>query len=133
MPILNLTMAAQPDVQLTERAAALLMRHTEAILHKAPALTAIAIQYVPPQQWFVAGQTLAAQRKASFFLDIKVSDETNTAQQKAAYIDAVYRGMEDLLGPLHEVSYVHIDDARPAAWGWGGVTQQVRAVRKMAM
>lgn len=38
--------------------------------------------------------------------------------------------MADLLGPLHEVSYVHIDDARPAAWGYGGLTQQYRAVQK---
>jgi 4-oxalocrotonate tautomerase len=133
MPILNLTMSAEPDAQLTEQAAALLMRHTQGILRKAPELTAIAIQYVPVRQWFIDGKTLAAQDKASFFLDIKISDETNTAQEKAAYIDAVYHGMAELLGPLHEVSYVHIDDARPAAWGWGGVTQQVRAVRKMAM
>jgi 4-oxalocrotonate tautomerase len=41
--------------------------------------------------------------------------------------------MAALLGDLHEVSYVHIDDARPAAWGWGGVTQQVRAVKKLLM
>jgi 4-oxalocrotonate tautomerase len=133
MPSLNLTMSAEPDAQLTEQAAALLMRHTQGILRKAPELTAIAIQYVPVRQWFIDGKMLAAQDKASFFLDIKISDETNTAQEKAAYIDAVYHGMAELLGPLHEVSYVHIDDARPAAWGWGGVTQQVRAVRKMAM
>jgi 4-oxalocrotonate tautomerase len=126
-------MSAEPDAQLTEQAAALLMRHTQGILRKAPELTAIAIQYVPVRQWFIDGKMLAAQDKASFFLDIKISDETNTAQEKAAYIDAVYHGMAELLGPLHEVSYVHIDDARPAAWGWGGVTQQVRAVRKMAM
>lgn len=133
MPILNLTMSAEPDAQLTERAAALLMRHTQGILHKAPELTAIAIQYVPARQWFIGGVTVAAQHKATFFLDIKVTDETNTAQEKAAYIDAIYRGMAELLGPLHEVSYVHIDDARPAAWGWGGITQQVRAVKRMAM
>jgi 4-oxalocrotonate tautomerase len=128
-----MTIAAEADAQLTKQVAALLMRHTQGILHKAPELTAIAIQYAPRGQWFIGGETLERMDKASFFLDIKVSDETNTAQEKAAYIAAVYAGMAELLGPLHEVSYVHIDDARPAAWGWGGVTQQVRAVKRMAM
>lgn len=133
MPILNITVAGTPETVPAPRIAALLLRHTGEILHKAAALTAIAVQYRDRAHWYVGDASLAALGKASFFLDIKISDETNTAAEKAAYIDAVYRGMAELLGELHEVSYVHIDDARPAAWGWGGLTQQVRAVRKLLM
>jgi 4-oxalocrotonate tautomerase len=85
---------------------------------------------VPAQHWYIGAASLAQQEKASFFLDIKITDETNTAIEKAAYIKAVFEEMGALLGPLHNVSYVHIDDARPAAWGFCGLTQQYRAVLK---
>jgi 4-oxalocrotonate tautomerase len=133
MPILNITVSGTPSQVPPQRVSDILMQHTGAILHKAPALTAIAVHYTPREQWFVGGQSLAQLGKASFFFDIKISDETNTASEKAAYIAAVWKDLQDLLGELHEVSYIHIDDARPAAWGWGGLTQQFRAVQKMLM
>jgi len=133
MPILNITVSATPDRVPARAVSDILMQHTAAILKKAPALTAIAVHYTPREQWFIGGQTLAELGKASFFLDIKISDETNTAAEKADYIAAVYAGLSALLGEIHEVSYIHIDDARPAAWGWGGLTQQYRAVKKMLM
>jgi 4-oxalocrotonate tautomerase len=133
MPILNITVSGTPQQVPAQQVTQILMQHTGAILRKAPALTAIAVHYTPRDQWFIGGQSLAELGKASFFLDIKVSDETNTASEKSAYIAAVWSDMQELLGELHEVSYIHIDDARPAAWGWGGITQQVRAVQKMLM
>ena len=36
--------------------------------------------------------------------------------------------MGELLGPLHEESYVHTHDARADAYGFGGVTQEQRYV-----
>lgn len=133
MPILNITVSGTPEQVPAKKVTNILMKHTGEILHKAPALTAIAVHYTPREQWFVGGESLAELGKASFFFDIKVTDETNTANEKAAYIAAVYKDLQELLGELHEVSYIHIDDARPAAWGWGGLTQQFRAVQKMLM
>jgi 4-oxalocrotonate tautomerase len=130
MPILNITLSTAPSVEQSQRVAATLLRLTGSILHKAEALTAIAISHVPAQHWHIGAASLSQLEKASFFLDIKITDETNTATEKAAYIKAVFEEMGALLGPLHEVSYAHIDDARPAAWGFGGLTQQYRAVLK---
>ncbi|MGW8390530.1 tautomerase family protein [Pseudoduganella sp. HUAS MS19] len=133
MPILNITVSATAEQVPAKKVTSILMKHTSEILHKAPALTAIAVHYTPREHWFVGGESLVELGKSSFFFDIKVTDETNTANEKAAYIAAVYRDLQALLGELHEVSYIHIDDARPAAWGWGGLTQQFRAVQKMLM
>jgi 4-oxalocrotonate tautomerase len=130
MPILNVTLSTAPNAEQSQRVAATLLRLTGSILHKAEALTAIAISHVPAQHWYIGAASLAQQEKASFFLDIKITDETNSAIEKAAYIKAVFEEMGALMGPLHNVSYVHIDDARPAAWGFGGLTQQYRAVLK---
>lgn len=131
MPILNVTLSTAPDAAQSACVAASLSQLTAQILQKDAALTSVAIAHVDPAHWFIGGATLAQQRKTSFFLDILITDETNTATQKAAYIDAVFTAMRELLGELHEVSYIHVHDARPAAWGYGGLTQQFRAVRKL--
>jgi len=129
MPILKVSLSGQADAARSAAVAAVLARLTASILHKDAALTSIALTHVDPQHWFVGGAALAESGKSSFFLDILITDETNTAREKSAYIAAVFAAMADLLGDLHDVSYVHVHDARAAAWGYGGLTQQFRAVR----
>ena len=131
MPILNLSLSSAPDARQSAAIAATLSRLTAQLLHKAPELTSVAISHLDAAHWFVGGPSLQAQGKTSFFLDILISDETNTAAEKAAYIAAVFAAMQESLGALHEVSYIHVHDARQAAWGYGGLTQQFRAVRKV--
>jgi len=130
MPILNLRLSTAPDARQSAAIAATLSGLTAQLLHKAPELTSVAISHLDAAHWFVGGPSLQAQGKSSFFLDILISDETNTAAEKAAYIAAVFAAMQEYLGDLHDVSYIHVHDARQAAWGYGGLTQQFRAVRK---
>lgn len=130
MPILNLQLSTAPDARQSAAIAATLSSLTAQLLHKAPELTSVAIRHLDAAHWFVGGPSLQVQGKASFFLDILISDETNTAAEKAAYIAAVFAAMQEHLGDLHDVSYIHVHDARQAAWGYGGLTQQFRAVRK---
>jgi 4-oxalocrotonate tautomerase len=130
MPILNLRLSTTPDARQSAAIAATLSTLTAQLLHKAPELTSVAISHLDAAHWFVGGPSLQVQGKASFFLDILISDETNTAAEKAAYIAAVFDAMREHLGALHDVSYIHVHDARQAAWGYGGLTQQFRAVRK---
>ena len=131
MPILDLRLSGAPDAQQSAALAATLSRLTQQILHKAPELTSIAVSHLDPAHWFVGGPALQDQSKTSFFLDVLISDETNTAAEKARYIAAVYAAMQAALGELHEVSYIHVHEARQAAWGYGGLTQQFRAVRRV--
>ena len=131
MPILDLRLSGAPDAQQSAALAATLSRLTQQILHKAPELTSVAVSHLDPAHWFVGGSALQDQSKTSFFLDVLISDETNTAAEKARYIAAVYAAMQAALGELHEVSYIHVHEARQAAWGYGGLTQQFRAVRRV--
>jgi 4-oxalocrotonate tautomerase len=133
MPILNLTLSGMPDAARSARIATTLTQLTESLLHKDAALTSVVIAHQPPAHWFIGGTSLEALARASFFLDILVTDETNTASEKAAYIAAVFAAMSELLGPLHPVSYIHVHDARAAAWGYGGQTQQYRAIKKVLL
>jgi 4-oxalocrotonate tautomerase len=38
----------------------------------------------------------------------------------------VFEGFAGLLGDLHEESYIHVEDVRAAAYGYGGKTQEFR-------
>lgn len=89
-------------------------------------VTAITIDYVDPQDWFIAGVPLARAGKRSFYLEIKITDETNTKDEKARYVAEAFSGFERILGDLDEESYVYVQDVRAAAYGYGGRTQEFR-------
>ena len=101
---------------------------TAKILHKDPKVTAIIVKSVDPADWFAGGQSLAEQKLASFWLDIHVTEGTNTKDEKAAYIAAMFARMGELLGPLHNESYLHVDEVKGDAYGFGGLTQERRYI-----
>jgi len=126
MPILNVKVSADKSPQLTKDIAALLLELTSRILKKKPEVTAIAIDYVPRDSWIVGGELLSEQNKNSFYFDIKITDETNTKDEKAQYIREAFAGFERLLGNLHDESYIYVQDVRAASYGYGGLTQEYR-------
>jgi 4-oxalocrotonate tautomerase len=69
---------------------------------------------------------LSEQGKSSVYFDIKITDETNTKAEKAAYIREAFAVFADLLGDLHEESYIYVQDVRATAYGYGGKTQELR-------
>jgi 4-oxalocrotonate tautomerase len=101
---------------------------TAKILHKDPKVTAIIVKSVDPAEWFAGGKSLAEQKLASFWLDIHVTEGTNTKDEKAAYIAAMFARMGEILGPLHNESYLHVDEVKGDAYGFGGLTQERRYI-----
>jgi 4-oxalocrotonate tautomerase len=97
-------------------------------LGKDPAVTAVTVEDVPAHRWFCGGRSLAEQGLASFWLDIRVTDSTNTKDEKANFIAHTFGAMQSILGPLHEESYVHVNDVHAYAYGFGGLTQEQRYV-----
>ena len=126
MPILNVKVSGKKSVEITKQINELLLDLTYRILGKKKEVTAITIDYVDHDQWFVGGYLLSEQDKNSFYFDIKVTDETNTKDEKAQYIKEVYVGFERILGDIHEESYIYIQDVRAASYGYGGKTQEYR-------
>jgi 4-oxalocrotonate tautomerase len=130
MPIINVKIAHPEGSSLIPRAAALATDLTARILGKDPKLTAVVVDNVPPSQWFVAGRSLAELGQASFFLEVRIVDGTNTKDQKAQYVAEVFGAFGELLGALHPESYVHVVEAIADAYGFGGLTQEHRYVKK---
>ena len=126
MPILNVKVSGARSDELSRDISRALLEISTRVLGKNPELTAVAISYVDPRDWIVAGRSLAEQGKNSFFLEINVVDETNTKAQKAQYVREVFDAFDRLLPDLHEESYIHIHDVRPTTFGYGGRTQEFR-------
>jgi 4-oxalocrotonate tautomerase len=98
------------------------------VLHKDPRVTAVLVEAADPADWFCGGHSLAQSGLASFALDIRISDGSNNKDEKAEFIAATFKRMGELLGPLHEESYVHVHDARADGYGFGGLTQERRYI-----
>lgn len=130
MPILQVTLSGSPDPSQARAIAAMLSGLSARILRKDEKLTSVAVTFLPADQWFVAGESLAEAGLASFWLDIAVVDGTNTKDEKAAFIAATFAAMAQALGPLHPESYVLVREVKADAYGYGGRTQESRYVEK---
>ena len=126
MPHIVIHLSGEPDAALARRAVQAVGELTCRMLGKKPEVIATTVQFIPDTQWFVGGRPLAEQNASAFHLDISITDETNTKAEKARYLAAVHEAMAGLRPNLHEVSYVHVIDARAAAYGYGGRTQEYR-------
>jgi 4-oxalocrotonate tautomerase len=126
MPILNVKVSATKSPELTKQISELLLDLTTRILKKKREVTAIAIDFVDHDSWVVGGRLLSEQNKNSFYFDIKITDETNTKDEKALYIKEAFAGFAEILGNLHEESYIYVQDVRAASYGYGGYTQEYR-------
>jgi 4-oxalocrotonate tautomerase len=133
VPVLSVLVSGEPSAERSAAIAAALTGLTTEILRKDARLTSVAVQYVAPEHWVIGRSSLATERKASFFLDVRVTTGSNIREEKARYVAAVFARMSELLGPLHEASYVHVHDVPADAWGYGGRTQAQRRAATAAI
>jgi 4-oxalocrotonate tautomerase len=65
-------------------------------LRKDPKVAAVIVTFVPPDDWFCGGRSLGEVHLASFWLDIHITDGSNTKDEKAAFI-----GDAEAMSALH--------------------------------
>ena len=133
MPYLKLKLSAPESVETTEKIAIVLTELTADILKKKRELTAVEIEFISPQRWFIGGVSLQEQNATSFYLDIKVTEGTNTKDEKARYVGQVFSSIETIVGPLATTSYVVIEEVNADAWGYQGQTQEFRYIKGKAL
>jgi len=128
MPLLNVAVTGNPDPKRSLDIATRLTELTNQHLGKDPALTAVKVEYIDPDHWFVGGQALSRRNANSFSLHISITEGTNTKPQVASYIDAVFSQMSDSLGAVRNESYIVVDEVPAPAWGYAGKTQEFRYI-----
>ncbi|WP_321504985.1 4-oxalocrotonate tautomerase [Breoghania sp.] len=131
MPLLDVAIASDKIALPCNRIAKILTELTAQHLHKDPMRTAVTIRRIATQDWFIGAAALS-QEQGSFSLRIAVSEGTNSPDEMAAYIDAVFAAMNTLAGPVHEVSYVIVEEVPFKQWGFGGLTQFARSAGRAA-
>lgn len=116
------------DAALEGEVARLVLDLTVRHLGKKREPTAVTVVERPARSWFVGGASLADLGQASHRTVVRVTEGTNTKAEKARFVAAVHDGMTRLLGPMRPESYVVVEEVRADAWGYGGETQEHRAV-----
>ncbi|MFN7444533.1 MAG: tautomerase family protein [Curvibacter sp.] len=99
---------------------------TASILGKRAEVTALMIQELPATRWYIGA---APVQRATAWLEVSVTTGTNTAPQKAAFIDAAFAALQLHLGagqPLAPASYVIVREVPASDWGYAGQTQWAR-------
>ncbi|MDR4306687.1 4-oxalocrotonate tautomerase family protein [Chelatococcus sambhunathii] len=115
-----------PKPELRADIAALASRLSAEHLGKDPGVTAVLVEEADPKGWFIAGERPAERGLSAFWLDIKITAGTNVKAETARFVQAAFEGLGQLLGPLHEESYVLVHAVDGDAYGYGGRTQNGR-------
>ncbi len=123
MPLVSVTLSAEPSPELTRRAVAALTELTIEVLGKERGRTTVVVQFVPARQWSRGGELPAH----GFLVEVKITTGTNSRQDKARYVREVNRSLQALLGDV--AGYVVVNEIPSDSWGYGGETQEVRYVR----
>lgn len=130
MPFLDIRLSAPCLPDNVEKIAKRMTDLTVEVLGKRRELTSVAVQCVAPGHWYVGGVALTTSGRGSFFLEVNVTDGTNTKEQKAAFVAAAFAAAEGILGRLDAASYVIVREIPADAWGYQGQTQAARAAGK---
>ncbi len=101
------------------------------VMGKRREVTVVHIQESEPQQWSTNASQLTANEPTSAYVEIKVTDGTNTPEEKAEMIFQTVRMLQDVVGTIQEACYVVIDEIAADSWGYDGKTQAARAASKL--
>jgi len=131
MPMITVRyVTPKPRPELRPHIAALAARLGAEHLGKDQSVTAVLVEAADPEGWFIAGRRPTELGLSAFWLDIKVTAGTNNKAETTRFVSAAFAGMQELLGPLHEESYVLVHAADGDAYGYGGRTQNGRWAAK---
>ncbi len=131
MPYINIRLGSNLDSGQRKR----IFERTTALMHtvmgKRREVTVVHIQESEPQQWSTNAIPVTAEDPISAYVDIKVTDGTNTSAEKAEMISQTVKMLGDVVGTIQEACYVVIDDISADSWGYNGKTQAARAASKL--
>lgn len=130
MPTLTLTLSGTVDPARAQALSAALTDLSTTLLGKRREVTAVIVQTLPAAQWFIDGRAVA---QPTALLAIDITAGTNSAEQKARFVEAAFAELQRQLAPLvvlEGASYVQVRELPATDWGYGGLTQAQRAAQQ---
>lgn len=98
------------------------------IMNKRREVTVVHIQESGAEQWSINAAQLSTNEPIGVYVDIKVTQGTNTANEKKEMIAQTNKTIQDIVGTIQEASYIVIDEIPGESWGYDGKTQAMRAL-----
>jgi 4-oxalocrotonate tautomerase len=132
MPTLQLKISPLQNPSRYRALAQALTRITHEQLGKRADVTVVVIDDMPAARWHVGGNDV---QLPTALLEISITQGTNTAEQKAAFIATAYAELAAQLGGgqgLEPASYVIVREVPAGDWGYGGHTQAARRLTATA-
>ena len=130
MPFLDIRLPAPCLPEKVTKIAERMTDLTVSVLGKRREVTAANVHCVAPGHWTIGGESLNVSGRGSFFLEVNITEGTNTPEQKAAFVAAAFAAAESILGKLDAASYVIVREVAADAWGYQGQTQAARAAQR---
>ncbi|AXH15912.1 tautomerase family protein [Malaciobacter mytili] len=121
MPYINLKTNLQDFEDKEASILELIVSKTKQILKKDEKVTSVLLEKVPFNNWYINKKN-----EFTFFLEIKITKDSNTKEEKALYIKEIFEGFKALNIKINKASYVLIDEIAGNSWGYGGITQEYR-------
>lgn len=133
MPFVNIAVAGTP---LSESQKQALFDETTRLMNevmkKNADLTSVRIDEFGGHNWAIGRKPANDRGETAVHMDIKITEATNTDDEKAEMIRKGMEMLRNIVGVTPEASYIVIHDVKASAWGYDGLTQQQRALHKTA-
>jgi 4-oxalocrotonate tautomerase len=127
MPYINIRLGASLSASQKNLLYAQTTSLMDTIMGKRPEVTVVHILESEPQFWSTNASALGSDDPIGAYVDIKVTEGTNTSEEKAEMISETVKMLKENIGVLQEACYVVIDDIPANSWGYDGKTQAERA------
>lgn len=128
MPFINITHSGS---KLSEEQRGKLFKETtrlmNEVMHKKEELTSVRIDNYEAGDWAIGSKRMSMSSSSAVYMDIKVTQGTNTAEEKSEMIRQSTLMLKEIIGPIAEASYVVVHEVAGDSWGYNGLTQLARA------
>lgn len=130
MPYINIRLGTTLDSTQRDKLYQKTTFFMNTIMGKRREVTVVHIQESEPYLWSTNALTLTAEDPVGAYVDIKVTEGTNTPEEKAEMLSQTVKMLQDVAGAVQEACYVVITDIPANSWGYNGETQAARAASK---
>lgn len=131
MPYINIRVSSRLNSEQTSRIQSRTTDLMDKVMGKRREVTVVHIDESVPGLWAVDGKGLKEDTPVAVYVDIKVTQGTNSAEEKALMMAQTVAMLKEEIGAIQEASYVLIDDIPANSWGYNGLSQAERAGQRL--
>jgi 4-oxalocrotonate tautomerase len=108
MAIFTIKVSGSKSYAMTKSISSIILEMNLKYLRGRKDFTVILVEYLPLDLWIIGDIPLSEQQKNCLIMNVTISDAI-TSDEKAKFISESFRALNDVLGDLHQDSYISIN------------------------